>query len=542
MDHNSDSFDYVIIGAGTAGCVLAARLSEDPAVRVALIEAGGKDTNHWIHIPAGTSRIVGMESLDWNYLGEPEPFIGGRATPIPRGRTLGGSSSINGMVYIRGQKADYDGWQDAGNPGWGWNDILPYFMRSEDYRAPPAPYHGVGGALCVEPPRMRWPSLEALRDAAAQSGLSPAHDMAMSDTEICGFMDVTQRRGRRWSTATAFLKPAMRRSNLTVFTNAFANSLRFDGQRATGVEVILDDGTARHINASVELILAAGAIGSPQLLQLAGIGPADHLRQHGIMVRKALPGVGENLQDHLSMRFAYRLDHADTLNTRFHNPLKKAWMGIEYLLFRRGPLCMGAPPLAGFARSDPGRIRPNVQFLAGPFSFERPGAPPHRFDAISGGIYNLQPRSRGTVRVRNPNARDHPAILHNYLKDEDDQRVAIDSLRLMQRIFSAPAMAHLRPQQFRPPQHDMPDEALLEYGKESCGTAYHQVGTCRMGRDANAVVDARLRVHGVPGLRVVDASVMPVITSGNTNAPTIMIAEKAADMLREDRRIPDRRL
>jgi len=360
--------------------------------------------------------------------------------------------------------------------------------------------------------------------------------MAMSDDVRCGFMDVTQRRGRRWSTATAFLEPAMRRPNLAVFTDAFVSGLRFDGSRAIGIQAILSGGTVRTIDAAGEVILAAGAIGSPQLLQLAGIGPGDHLGECGLTVRQGLHGVGSNLQDHLSMRFAYRLERADTLNTRFHNPVKKAWMGFEYLLLLRGPLCMGAPPLAGFARSDPERATPNVQFLAGPFSFERPGALPDTFDAISGGIYNLRPRSRGMVRIRSLDPRDHPAILHNYLEHADDRRVAVDSLRLMQRIFAAPAMARFRPTQLRPPQEVETGEALLRYGKESCGTAYHHVGTCRMGRDAGAVVDARLRVHGVPGLRVVDASVMPTIPSGNTNAPTIMIAEKAADMLRADRR------
>lgn len=537
-DHPSEtpqSFDYVIVGAGSAGCVLAARLSEDPSVRVALVEAGGADSSYWVHIPAGTSRIVGLPDYDWNYMGEAEPFIGGRSIPIPRGRTLGGSSSINGMVYIRGQKSDFDAWRDAGNPGWGWQDVLPYFQKSEDYHGPWwIADRCRGGPMSVERPRMRWTALEALRDAAAQEGLTASEDMAMSDAARCGFMDVTQRRGRRESTARAFLNQARTRHNLAVFTGAMVTGLRFDGRRAIGVHATLKDGSVRTIDAACEVILAAGAIGSPQLLQSSGIGPANHLAACGIEVRHALEGVGGNLQDHLSMRFAYRLADGDTLNTRFHNPFKKAWMAIEYALLRRGPLCMGAPPLAGYAFSDASRTTPNLQFLAGPFSFERPGMPPHPFDAISGGIYNLRPESRGSVRIKTADMRDAPAILHNYLEHPDDQRVAVDSLRLMRRIFAAPAMAALNPQAFRPPRDVESDEELLHHGKLGCGTAYHQVGTCRMGQGSDAVVDARLRVRGIDRLRVVDASIMPTITSGNTNASTIMIAEKAADMLRGD--------
>lgn len=529
------SFDYVVIGAGSAGCVLASRLSEDPTLRVLLLETGGPDDWHWIHIPAGLFYSLGNPRTDWCYTTEPEPGLDGRKMPIARGRVLGGSSSINGMAYVRGQAADYDDWLRTGNPGWGWSDVLPYFMKSEDYAHGPDAFHGVGGPLRVEEPRMRWTVLDDLREAAAQVGLPKIDDFNRGDNEGCGYLQLTQRRGRRCSTARGFLRPAQHRPNLTVLTRAPTTRIRIEGDRAVAVEFL---GAAGPQVAQVqgEVIVSAGTYGSPQLLQLSGIGPAALLREHGIAVHRELPGVGENLQDHVNARFIQRLASGDTMNTRLNNPLKKMLMGIEYFLLRQGPMTNGAPPLSGFAKSDPSRGRPNVQFHATTASYESLGTGPHPFPVIAGGICNLRPRSRGFVRIQSADPSVYPALLHNYLVDEDDQRVALDSVRLMRRIFGASALAGYEPQDYMPPGDCTADEALLAQIRAKAWTAFHPVGTCKMGRDAMAVVDERLRVRGVAQLRVVDASIMPTLVSGNTNAPAIMIAEKGADMILKDRR------
>jgi choline dehydrogenase len=539
MDDASDKsigrFDYVIVGAGPAGCVLANRLSADPTVRVLLLEAGGRDDYIWIHIPVGYLYCMGNQRTDWCFKTEAEPGLNGRALAYPRGRVLGGCSSINGMIYMRGQARDYDQWRQLGNAGWSWDDVLPYFRRSEDQVRGADDMHGAGGEVRVEEQRLSWEILDAFREAAAETGIPKTDDFNRGNNEGCGYFQVTQRRGIRRSAARAFLHPVMKRPNLTVMTHAQAKRVRLDGRRATGVEC-WRDGAARVATASREVILAAGAVGSPQLLQVSGIGPAELLQRNGIAIHHALAGVGENLQDHLQLRLAYKVSNTKTLNERANRLIGRLGIGLEYALFRRGPMSMAPSQLGAFAKSDPSRETPDLQYHVQPLTLDRFGEPLHAFPAFTASVCNLRPTSRGSIHITSADAREAPAIKPNYLATEEDRRVAIAAIRLTRRICAAPALARFAPEEFKPGSEFQSDAELEKAAGDIATTIFHPVGTCRMGPDDGAVVDERLRVHGIGGLRVVDASIMPTITSGNTNAPTVMIAEKAADMIREDAR------
>jgi choline dehydrogenase len=529
------SFDYVIVGAGPAGCVLANRLSADPSARVLLLEAGGRDNYIWIHIPVGYLYCMGNKRTDWCFTTEAEPGLNGRALAYPRGKVLGGCSSINGMIYMRGQARDYDQWRQLGNAGWSWDEVLPYFKRSQDQARGADGIHGVGGEARVEEQRLSWEILDAFREAAAETGIAKTDDFNRGSNEGCGYFQVTQRRGIRRSAARGFLHPVMKRPNLTVTTHAQARRIRLDGRRATGVE-FWRDGEASFAAASREVILCAGAVGSPQLLQVSGIGPGELLQRHGIDIRHALPGVGENLQDHLQVRLAYKVSNTKTLNERANRVLGRLGIGLEYALFRRGPMSMAPSQLGAFVKSDPSRGTPDLQYHVQPLTLERFGEKLHEFPAFTAAVCNLRPTSRGTIRIAGPDPREAPSIKPNYLATEEDRRVAVAGIRLTRRIVAAPALGRFSPEEFKPGPAAQSDAELARAAGDIATTIFHPVGTCRMGPDELAVVDERLRVHGIAGLRVVDASIMPTITSGNTNAPTVMIGEKAADMIREDAR------
>ncbi len=533
------SFDYVIVGAGSAGCVLANRLSADPDVSVLLLEAGGRDNYIWIHIPVGYLYTMNNPRTDWCFSTEPEPGLNGRALSYPRGKVLGGCSSINGMIYMRGQARDYDQWRQSGNAGWSWDDVLPYFKRSEDNQTiiadSPDEMHGTGGEWRVERGPLTWPILDAFREAAAETGIPPVVDFNRGDNHGCGYFQVNQKNGVRWNTAKAFLKPAQNRPNLTVLTEAQGLGLILDGRRVTGLD-IRHQGRTKRVEARGEVILASGAIGSPQLLQLSGIGPGDLLQQHGIAVRHALPGVGENLQDHLQIRTVFKISGTKTLNLAANSMVGRALMGVQYALTRRGPLSMAPSQLGAFAKSDPARETANLEYHVQPLSTDKLGGKLHPFHAFTASVCNLRPDSRGSVTIKSADPLAAPAIRPNYLDTVSDRQVAADAIRLTRRICSAPAMAKFAPKEFRPGPEIDGDEDLARAAGDIGTTIFHPVGTCKMGPDDRAVVDERLRVHGLEGLRVVDASIMPTITSGNTNSPTIMIAEKASDMIREDRK------
>jgi choline dehydrogenase len=531
------SFDYVIVGAGTAGCVVANRLSADPDVSVLLLEAGGRDRWIWIHIPVGYLYTQNNPRTDWCLKTEPEAGLGGRALAYPRGKVLGGCSSINGMIYMRGQRQDYDQWRQAGNRGWGWDDVLPYFRKSEDYVHGADDMHGAGGEWRVEEMRLSWEILDAFRAAAAEVGIANTDDFNRGDNAGCGYFQVNQKRGVRWSTAKAFLRPAIKRSNLKVLTGAQATRIAFDGRRAVGLH-LRHEGRDAYAAVRGELLLAAGAIGSPQLLQLSGVGPGDLLQEHGLAVVHELAGVGANLQDHLQLRLVYKVENTRTLNEDANRLLGRARMGLQYVLFRRGPLTMAPSQLGAFAKSDPARATPNLEYHVQPLSLDKFGDPLHPFPAFTASVCNLRPESRGHVRIRSPDPAAPPAIRPNYLATEADRMVAAEAIRLTRRICGASAMARFAPQEYRPGAEFQSDAELAQAAGAIGTTIFHPVGTCRMGSDPMAVVDDRLRVRGTLGLRVIDASIMPTITSGNTNAPVIMIAEKAADMIKADRRAP----
>ena len=560
-------YDYIVCGAGTAGCLIANRLSADPTKRVLLIEAGGKDDYGWIHIPMGYLRCIGNPRTDWMFHTEPEVGLGGRALRYPRGKVLGGCSSINGMIYMRGQARDYDAWGEGdgfgANPGWSWAECLPHFLKHEDFHRGADGFHAApgwdekgiraGGEWRVERQRLRWPVLDAFAEAARQAGIPANDDFNRGDNEGVGYFEVNQRKGLRLNTAKGFLRPVMDRDNLQIWTGAHISRVLLDlgsgggampgPARAIGVEVLPRDGQGDahrgepiQVHAAREVILCTGAVGTPHLLQLSGIGSATLLQDRGVTPLHELPGVGENLQDHLQLRSIYAVEGVATLNTLSRSLWGKARMAIEFALLRSGPLSMAPSQLGVFTRSDPGQAHANLEYHVQPLSLDAFGEPLHAFDALTASVCHLNPTSRGSVRLRSAQSTDAPCIAPNYLSTTEDRQVAADALRVTRRIVAQQALATYRPREVKPGMEFQSDDELSRLAGEIGTTIFHPVGTAKMGpnRDPQAVVDARLRVHGIAGLRIADASVMPTITSGNTGAPTLMIAERAAMWIAED--------
>ncbi len=535
---SNQRFDYIIVGAGTAGCVLANRLSQDPSKQVLLLEAGKKDNYFWIDIPVGYLYTIGNPRTDWCFETEAEPGLNGRSIGYARGKVLGGCSSINAMIYMRGQQSDFDHWAELGNRGWGWQDVLPIFRRSENYQHGADDFHGGNGEMRVEERRVNWEILDAWRDAAEECGIPKIDEFNRGDNFGNAYFQMNQRNGKRWSAVRAFLDPIKDRANLTILTEASVRKICFDDNaaepKATGVAV-LHGGHEHVFAANNEIILAAGAIASPQLLQLSGIGAAEALHKHGIETLIERPGVGENLQDHLQIRTIYSVDNTITLNQKARTPWGMALMGLEYFLRKTGPLTMPPSQLGAFAKSDPSQPSANIEWHVQPLSLDKFGSPLHKYNAITPSVCNLRPSSRGTVALKSNKPDDAPAIAPNYLSTQADLDVAVAGLKFTRKIMAAPALAAFNPKELKPGSEVTAEEDLQRAAGDLGTTIFHPVGTCKMGpvHDTSAVVDDELRVHGIHGLRVIDASIMPTITSGNTNAPTVMIAERGADFIRK---------